>query len=119
MLKIRKEILDSFDDKYRKGSTINHIWNKVKLTFPELCVNIADEEGIKRTKEAMEDAKSINIIDNQDLLLFVGLAVLPKKIIEDPWFSSVIIRVLNQLDKPASERLEFLYRHVLKKDSNI
>ena len=112
MLIIRKEQLYKLEDEYCKSKK-QQIWEKVKSTFPDLCVDVSDKDGLKITSESVDDAKSINIFNNQDLVLFVGMAFLPKKVIDDPWISSVLIRILNQHEKLASERLEFLYKHVL------
>jgi len=112
MLTIRNEQLDELEGIYSEIRN-QKIWEEVKSIFPDLCSQDSDIKGLKVTSEAVDDAKDINITKFEDLVKFVGMAFLPKEILGDPWISSILIRILNKVEKSASERLEFLYKHVL------
>lgn len=80
--------------------------------------DIPDPAAITQIDAVVEDGKSLGIFDDADVVLLAQIAFLPKKIRHHPIIGPSMMAVLLDLDQPASDRLEFIFRRVLARERN-
>jgi len=112
MIKLRPEQMEKLEADYRKRRR-KALWDKFKDTYPELCKDVADEQGIEIISGCVDDGKALDITDDEDILRFSALAFLPKDIRHDDWVCSMIIRILHKENISAEERLSFIFDNVI------
>ena len=112
MLKIGPEQMQDIEAGYRRRRRKN-LWRQLKISYPVLCRDIEDGEGVKVVGECIDNGKEFDIIRDEDVLRFSVLALLPKSVRQDDWFSSIVIRVLNNENLSAGDRLAFIFGNVV------
>ena len=75
---------------------------------------MSDEQALERIKAAVDDGRKLDIIDDEDAVRMAALAFLPEKTRNDQRIAQLVTTVLNNTDSPAQERLDFIFRQILK-----
>jgi len=111
-MQIRIDQFDALESNFRERRRLR-IFQAIRVMLGDVRSEIGEGDALRLVDEGIEDGKSINIIQDEDLVRFTALAFLPQSTLSDPFVASALIRILNRDNWPAKQRLDFIYRHVI------
>jgi hypothetical protein len=102
-------LADSYVRTYKLG-----LRQRLRARYPDRVANLDDVALDRVIDQGWEDAARLLIADYDDRARLIELPyVLRPDQVDSPFVQSVVLRVLNWLDRPAAQRLDFLYAHLV------
>ncbi|WP_089726419.1 hypothetical protein [Candidatus Thiosymbion oneisti] len=80
---------------------------------PQATQGATDQELWDTAREAVENARELEIFEGRDIYRFILLSFAPKELRESPFLQSVLIRVLNNLDMSGENRMDFIEKQII------
>ncbi len=93
----------------------NEFAQALRINFKERTGEMTDQQLFDCIHKGYENACELEILKHYNVYRFIALSFLPAQILKSELLQAVIIRVLNNFDLSESQRLSFIYKHVVNR----
>ena len=114
MFSLSKKQREALELDFRRRRRLR-ILAEISKRFPDLVSKISEDAALLLINDAIQDGKSLGIVEDNDVIRFASLAFLPQQTRHHPAVASLLIRILNRDAWPASKRLDFIYKNIMPK----
>ncbi len=93
----------------------NEFAQALRVNYKEQTKEMTDQQLLDCIHNYYENACELEIFEYYNVYRFISLSFLPEHILQSKLMQGVIIRILNNFDLTESQRLSFIYKHVVNR----
>ncbi len=94
----------------------NEYAQALRGNFKEQTKEMTDQQLFDCIQNYYENACELEIFEYYNVYRFIALSFLPEQILTSELMQGVLIRVLNDFDLTESQRLSFIYKHIVNRN---